>query len=106
MPRIIFVYFFVYSRWVDGERLASSAASDVPRLCGVALNAYLTMVCCSSPLIQFVAEFVAECCVVLQCAAVCCSVLQCVAVCCSVLQCASFYCRMLQCAAGCCRVLP
>eukprot|EP00961_Rhodomonas_salina_P147082 1979622-Rhodomonas_salina.1 len=31
------------TKWVDGERLASSAASDVPRLCGVALNAYLTM---------------------------------------------------------------
>ena len=31
------------TKWVDGERLASSAADDVPRLCGVALNAYLTM---------------------------------------------------------------
>ena len=31
------------TKWVDGERLASSAESDVPRLCGVALNAYLTM---------------------------------------------------------------
>ena len=31
------------TKWVDGERLAASAASDVPRLCGVALNAYLTM---------------------------------------------------------------
>jgi len=30
-------------RWVEGERLASSNADDVPRLCGVALNAYLTM---------------------------------------------------------------
>jgi len=31
------------TKWVDGERLASSDAEDVPRLCGVALNAYLTM---------------------------------------------------------------
>jgi predicted unusual protein kinase regulating ubiquinone biosynthesis (AarF/ABC1/UbiB family) len=31
------------TKWVEGERLAASAASDVPRLCGVALNAYLTM---------------------------------------------------------------
>merc|ERR1719163_343302 len=31
------------TKWVDGERLASSDADDVPRLCGVALNAYLTM---------------------------------------------------------------
>jgi len=31
------------TKWVDGERLATSDASDVPRLCGVALNAYLTM---------------------------------------------------------------
>ena len=31
------------TKWVDGERLSSSNASDVPRLCGVALNAYLTM---------------------------------------------------------------
>lgn len=31
------------TRWVDGERLAASGADDVPRLCGVALNAYLTM---------------------------------------------------------------
>jgi len=29
--------------WVDGERLATSEEEDVPRLCGVALNAYLTM---------------------------------------------------------------
>ena len=29
--------------WVDGERLAASGADDVPRLCAVALNAYLTM---------------------------------------------------------------
>jgi len=29
--------------WVDGVRLADSDADDVPRLCGVALNAYLTM---------------------------------------------------------------
>eukprot|EP00286_Rhodomonas_abbreviata_P019417 CAMPEP_0181298536 /NCGR_PEP_ID=MMETSP1101-20121128/5836_1 /TAXON_ID=46948 /ORGANISM="Rhodomonas abbreviata, Strain Caron Lab Isolate" /LENGTH=964 /DNA_ID=CAMNT_0023403567 /DNA_START=29 /DNA_END=2920 /DNA_ORIENTATION=+ len=31
------------TKWVDGERLASSSAGDVGRLCGVALNAYLTM---------------------------------------------------------------
>ena len=31
------------TEWVDGERLEKSRAADVPRLCGVALNAYLTM---------------------------------------------------------------
>ena len=31
------------TKWVDGVRLADSDAQDVPRLCGVALNAYLTM---------------------------------------------------------------
>jgi predicted unusual protein kinase regulating ubiquinone biosynthesis (AarF/ABC1/UbiB family) len=31
------------TKWVDGERLAASTSNDVPRLCGVALNAYLTM---------------------------------------------------------------
>jgi predicted unusual protein kinase regulating ubiquinone biosynthesis (AarF/ABC1/UbiB family) len=31
------------TKWVDGVRLADSDAADVPRLCGVALNAYLTM---------------------------------------------------------------
>ena len=31
------------TKWVDGERLEKSDADDVPRLCGVALNAYLTM---------------------------------------------------------------
>ena len=31
------------TKWVDGQRLADSSADDVPRLCGVALNAYLTM---------------------------------------------------------------
>jgi len=31
------------TKWVEGERLSDSDASDVPRLCGVALNAYLTM---------------------------------------------------------------
>jgi len=31
------------TKWVDGERLSDSDAEDVPRLCGVALNAYLTM---------------------------------------------------------------
>ena len=31
------------TEWVDGSRLDSDASPDVPRLCGVALNAYLTM---------------------------------------------------------------
>ena len=31
------------TKWVDGERLSNSDEDDVPRLCGVALNAYLTM---------------------------------------------------------------
>ena len=31
------------TKWVIGQRLADSDADDVPRLCGVALNAYLTM---------------------------------------------------------------
>ena len=31
------------TKWVDGERLVDSDADDVHRLCGVALNAYLTM---------------------------------------------------------------
>jgi predicted unusual protein kinase regulating ubiquinone biosynthesis (AarF/ABC1/UbiB family) len=31
------------TKWVDGERLAKSTEDDVGRLCGVALNAYLTM---------------------------------------------------------------
>ena len=31
------------TKWVDGERLIDSDSEDVPRLCGVALNAYLTM---------------------------------------------------------------
>ena len=31
------------TRWVDGERLEKSQADDVSKLCGVALNAYLTM---------------------------------------------------------------
>ncbi|EJK66355.1 hypothetical protein THAOC_12731 [Thalassiosira oceanica] len=31
------------TKWVEGERLVDSDADDVPRLCGVALNAYLTM---------------------------------------------------------------
>lgn len=31
------------TKWVDGVRLADSDADDVPRLCGVALNSYLTM---------------------------------------------------------------
>jgi len=31
------------TKWVEGERLALSDANDVPRLCGVALNAYLCM---------------------------------------------------------------
>lgn len=31
------------TEWVDGNRLDQSNADDVPRLCGVALNAYLVM---------------------------------------------------------------
>lgn len=31
------------TKWVDGERLSNSDEDDVPRLCGVALNAYMTM---------------------------------------------------------------
>jgi len=31
------------TQWVEGERLSESDEEDVPRLCGVALNAYLTM---------------------------------------------------------------
>ena len=31
------------TEWVEGTRLDRDASPDVPRLCGVALNAYLTM---------------------------------------------------------------
>jgi predicted unusual protein kinase regulating ubiquinone biosynthesis (AarF/ABC1/UbiB family) len=31
------------TEWVDGTRLDRDASPDVPRLCGVAINAYLTM---------------------------------------------------------------
>jgi predicted unusual protein kinase regulating ubiquinone biosynthesis (AarF/ABC1/UbiB family) len=31
------------TKWVDGERLSTSNEDDVPRLCGIALNTYLTM---------------------------------------------------------------
>merc|ERR1740139_1571239 len=31
------------TEWVDGTRLDKDASADVPRLCGVAINAYLTM---------------------------------------------------------------
>ena len=31
------------TEWVEGTRLDRDASSDVPRLCGVAINAYLTM---------------------------------------------------------------
>ena len=31
------------SEWVDGTRLDRDGSDDVPRLCGVAINAYLTM---------------------------------------------------------------
>jgi predicted unusual protein kinase regulating ubiquinone biosynthesis (AarF/ABC1/UbiB family) len=31
------------TEWVEGTRLDKDASSDVPRLCGVAINAYLTM---------------------------------------------------------------
>jgi predicted unusual protein kinase regulating ubiquinone biosynthesis (AarF/ABC1/UbiB family) len=36
-PRVI------VTRWMDGTRLDRDASSDVPRLCSVAVNAYLTM---------------------------------------------------------------
>ena len=32
------------TEWVEGTRLDKDASPDVPRLCGVAINAYLTMV--------------------------------------------------------------
>ena len=31
------------TEWVDGTRLDLDASPDVPRLCGVAISAYLTM---------------------------------------------------------------
>jgi predicted unusual protein kinase regulating ubiquinone biosynthesis (AarF/ABC1/UbiB family) len=31
------------TEWVEGTRLDRDASDDVPRLCGVAINAYLTM---------------------------------------------------------------
>jgi predicted unusual protein kinase regulating ubiquinone biosynthesis (AarF/ABC1/UbiB family) len=31
------------TEWVDGTRLDRDASPDIPRLCGVAINAYLTM---------------------------------------------------------------
>lgn len=31
------------TEWMDGTRLDRDASPDVPRLCGVAINAYLTM---------------------------------------------------------------
>lgn len=31
------------TEWVEGTRLDKDASPDVPRLCGVAINAYLTM---------------------------------------------------------------
>ena len=31
------------TEWINGTRLDASASPDVPRLCGVAINAYLTM---------------------------------------------------------------
>ena len=31
------------TEWVEGTRLDRDASTDVPRLCGVAINAYLTM---------------------------------------------------------------
>lgn len=31
------------TEWVEGTRLDRDASPDVPRLCGVAINAYLTM---------------------------------------------------------------
>jgi predicted unusual protein kinase regulating ubiquinone biosynthesis (AarF/ABC1/UbiB family) len=31
------------TEWIDGERIDQSPADDIPRLCAVALNAYLVM---------------------------------------------------------------
>ena len=33
----------IVTEWIDGTRLDAAASPDVPRLCGVAINAYLTM---------------------------------------------------------------
>merc|ERR1711871_1771622 len=33
----------IVTEWVDGTRLDLDSSPDVPRLCGVAINAYLTM---------------------------------------------------------------
>ena len=33
----------ITTQWIDGTRLDRDASADVPRLCGVAINAYLTM---------------------------------------------------------------
>jgi len=45
-PEVVEEYSSIHiltTKWVDGERLVDSNEDDVPRLCGVALNAYLTM---------------------------------------------------------------
>ena len=31
------------TEWIDGTRLDRDDSADVPRLCGLAVNAYLTM---------------------------------------------------------------
>ena len=31
------------TEWIDGTRLDRDSSADVPRLCGLAVNAYLTM---------------------------------------------------------------
>ena len=46
--RLLFITQFSYdpqlvTEWVTGTRLDRDASPDVPRLCGVAINAYLTM---------------------------------------------------------------
>ena len=33
----------IMTEWMEGTRLDIDASPDVPRLCGVAINAYLTM---------------------------------------------------------------
>lgn len=47
------------TEWVNGTRLDLDASSDVPRLCGVAINAYLTMLLDTGTLVS-TNEYVSE----------------------------------------------
>ena len=40
------------TEWVDGTRLDKGTSSDIPRLCGVAINAYLTMLLDTGKLLE------------------------------------------------------